>query len=544
MKNKKKALFFSPFAGIWPHSLAERRLIDQLEKLDVEIHVVGCNKLFNEHCTVMESWKIELDANSKIKEKCCSRCIFASKLLFGKKENFFYLNDFISETQIETHRSNIKNLTSQELRNLKYNNIEIGTHALYETLLKFKQINTDFIDEKLEFYRNSVLNSLLVAEAASNFIKQKEFDFAFIYSPQYGVNNTFASTIEAKVKKTFLIEASPNLNESYSALRIWNWHKFGLVNPALFAWENFKEYSFEKEIESRAVAHYSELWAGKTFTYSSRKTVNSPLNLILGIPEGRKIWLLALSSFDESFAAYSIGAFPKEKFESDVFENQFEWVKATVDWFAINKPINTSLVIRLHPRDLPNRREKIESQQYGIWTGILKNLPSNVHVDFPHQKISFFEYLSQINLLLTGWSSTALDALLNNVQVITYDSRIPSFPKDIHVTGRSKKEYFDNLKDFQNDKFENVELARTKKWISLNFAFGTFRHPGRIQDLQNIKRFYLLHFILRGMAVFMYQIVYRLDLNFARRPKSETSKINNLLNGSDDLFMLDLHSRN
>jgi hypothetical protein len=116
----------------------------------------------------------------------------------------------------------------------------------------------------------------------------------------------------------------------------------------------------------------------------------------------------------------------------------------------------------------------MRSQQVDEWEKVLVNLPKNVRVDHPSDKIPISSYWGQAHVWITGWSSTAIEAMAHGVPVITYDYALASFPRSIHFSGSSKTEYktnLDFLKSFQADTEQIKLLART--WLGFNLDLGT-----------------------------------------------------------------------
>ena len=145
--------------------------------------------------------------------------------------------------------------------------------------------------------------------------------------------------------------------------------------------------------------------AGKSaFVYSSPfnpKSTAHSTRVKLGVHGGSKTILMSLSSTDEILAAKTIKRGLALNYPGMVFENQFQWVSETIAWASTRPEIR--LIVRLHPRDLPNKRDSVLSQQHAKWMGLLAALPPNVVVNHPNQQISFREVCMISDVLVTGW---------------------------------------------------------------------------------------------------------------------------------------------
>src|SRR6185295_19877003 len=80
------------------------------------------------------------------------------------------------------------------------------------------------------------------------------------------------------------------------------------------------------------------------------------------IPRGRKLLVLYTSSLDELLASTSQQEamdLPRIRLPQ-TFQDQIEWIKAVIDF--VGKESGYHLVVRIHPREGINKREKVRSQ--------------------------------------------------------------------------------------------------------------------------------------------------------------------------------------
>jgi hypothetical protein len=162
-----------------------------------------------------------------------------------------------------------------------------------------------------------------------------------------------------------------------------------------------------------------------------------------------------------------------------------------------------------------------------------------VSIDYPEDEISIFDYYDQVDAYTTGWSSTALEAMVNGVPAVTYDSGMPSYPASIHFTGTSKEEYFHNL-EVALTNGRNVENSiNAINWWALIFAKGTVRLAGRLQEHRFIKHSYVFVIAVKILERLLPRISHKIDMRISRyAPVSlDSEKLNTLLDeGKPDLF--------
>ncbi|TGL90231.1 hypothetical protein EHQ68_02000 [Leptospira congkakensis] len=490
-----KILFFSPHALITLHSLPELQIAKYLKSVGHEVHYVTCDGVFSNYCVSMASENIDVGANSIEKESICKKCRYTRDILIH--DNMFInhrLDQYILDSDYIEVEKHIAAVTAENFLDYEVLGIKVFRLASYEPLLKFKKISCEFDKDEWQTFLIYARNCLISLYAYARLYSKISPDVLFAYSPQYGVNNAVFHFSMLRGNSCYFIEGSSNNAERYEAVRVWKWQNFYLLNPALDYWNRRFELIRELDLD-RIKGHFDELLKAKSFAvYSSAVSGNFKLENHFNIKKGAKIILASLSSSDEAYSAYIIGGFPGSKVESKVFKNQFEWIRETIS-IVSNDP-NLHLIIRLHPRDLQNKRESVVSEQFSIWQSILKDLPANVSVNYPTENISLYDLLKEIDLLVTGWSATGIEALSYGIPVVTYDENLPSYPRLVHYTGNSLKTYRENIFKALEDGWNIRNVENSYLWMALSFSAGTVRIPSELYS-KIIKRRNLIFRILK-----------------------------------------------
>jgi len=527
----KQLLVFSPYSGIWPHGISESQLISQLDAANFEPTFVVCNGVLKKHCTVMESQGVEADSSPSERQKVCRSCKASTRLLAKSFEHkTIELDSFLESGDIDWASDLVEKAQPESYLNLLADSFEIGRLCAYETLIKFKKTTTNLNSLEFSHFKDRLLNGALSLRACQRIFGRETYDAVLIYSPQYSANTMCAEVALSRNIPVYFTEGSSNISERYRAIRIWSWKRHKLVNPALNYW-NSSTPSPSSEERRRIEQHFLEIKRGRSFgVYSRTSRKKLDIRKKFKIEDSTKVLLATVSSYDEAFSAMILGAFPEQKFKSDVFESQFDWIENLIDW--VKNRIEVHLIIRLHPRDLPNRRESVTSEQIHSWETTLRNLPSNVSIDHPLDGIPIASYIGTVSALTTGWSSTAVEALMENVPVVTYDANLPSYPKEIHLSGRSPEEYWMNLDHSLTAELRIDTRSELINWLNLNFNLGTVRVNGRLLDEPAVQKHIGLYLLVGGITKLFPAISRRLDLILAKFfPKgADSSKLNTVLN--------------
>ncbi len=475
-----RVLSFVPFTGIWPHAVAEAQLLKLLGDGEFDRYVLTCGRGLHSFCTVMESRGMSAASSPRLREATCDRCCRDAGLVARNTLSTHHdLAEFALEQDEKWIESQIADVERNSYLELEVDGFPIGRIAAYETLIKFKKTSSDLSEAEFMHYKETLCNCLATYTAGSRALAAIKPSVVLVYSPQYGVPGVLASLAQANGCKVIFVEGSSNIAERYSSVRLWNWAKFGLVNPGLDVWEDRPVRDWSREVD-RALNHVEELSASRSFSVYSAKARGDSARSHFGIEAGVPIILAALSSYDEAYSAAVIGGFPESKFRSHVFVDQFAWIGNLIAW-ARRHP-DACLVVRLHPRDFANKREGHVAEQSERWGAVLTDLPANVLVDHPSEAFPLHDLLGDVSVLTTGWSATAIEAMLEGIPVVTYDQCLPSYPPEIHSSGESAHEYFANLEQALLLGRSSAHRQRALEWLTFNYVEGTVRTGGRVRD--------------------------------------------------------------
>lgn len=538
-----RVLLFSPFSGIWRHTILESQLISALGTSNkIEIFSVGCDGLFPTNCTVRDYYRGGAPYKPERLIDSCNRCkearnIFASKT----KAQTLNLIDFTNQKQSNEVEQFISGLTNANLEQVAFDEIEVGKKALYEIILKYKKRSTLLNDDEFNEWKMIVSNEALTIYPATKILSIVKPDTVIIYNAQYGVPSVFADISLKFGIKTYTISGSSSPVEAATALKIWDWNEYKAEGPSRTEWfsqnQNLKINSRDRK---RLVRHNKYILSGKSpWTYSKGKSNQNPYEFF-GIEKSAKIILAVINSEDEIFAARIAGVFSDLRTYSLVFSTQVEWVEFLLKTYSEKKGVH--LIIRLHPREFPNKREQQLSEQAKIWLQLLNSLPKNIHLDNPELGFSIYDYFPYIQAFTTGWSSTALDALSHGIPVVTYDKNLLGYPYEEILAGTTKEEYKNYLREAESLKRENAKRNFFTRWIIFSEFHGSIFLGGGLQDA-HLRTFNpLLRIILRILNRLLNWVIPKkikeLDLKIPRSTKDDRKVIELLTQKKDNLYQI------
>ena len=496
-------MFVDLFPSIWGHSL----LISQLRKLTEELgHItetVICGPRFFNFCSAMEAKNL-LPLNSKEeRENICFECKAKSDQLLLDSNNKWDLSSLLTSKQISAIESYIDSLNFAVPTEITFEDVEVGKFALYETLIRFKKSDLTLSSEEFQHFKGLLQSCMRVVLAANTIFTLTHPDKLIVFSPQYGINNAFSQVAQNLNIPVIFMEGSANLSERLSSVRLWDWKTHGLLQPALSEIEIFSQYTPSSDDLLRTRKMMDLISKGDHYSVYSAKASNENLRMKFGIPTNSKVILLSMSSYDEVYSGFVIGAFPRSKYVSRVFSSQIRWVEETIRWVSSQR--DTYLIVRPHPREFQTKVNSNVSEHYLETRRVLSDLPANVIVDLPEFGTSIYDLFNVVDVVSTGWSFTGVEALMAGIPVVTYDKEISSFPAEIHLSGESQDEYFDNLTQamnmYRNPKWE----YQAKRWVSFVSSRGTIRLGGRLEDRFRIFRIPIFRRILQSKYIVNYK---------------------------------------
>jgi hypothetical protein len=186
-----------------------------------------------------------------------------------------------------------------------------------------------------------------------------------------------------------------------------------------------------------------------------------------------KIVLLAMSSMDEIFAVDMLGISSKILLKSkySTIENQLDWIEHVIS--IVEKEPTIHLVIRIHPRELPNKREGVFSIHAKDLLRTLQSRPlaENIYLNLPDDSISLYDLFQVSSLVLNGNSTSGLEAAFLGIPVVIHHpDLLTTMPADFAYVAKSKREYRTTLMRALKIGKPNSDKKYIYRWYNFRFA--------------------------------------------------------------------------
>jgi hypothetical protein len=192
------------------------------------------------------------------------------------------------------------------------------------------------------------------------------------------------------------------------------------------------------------------------------------LRKLFGVKEGQKVICATMSSDDERFGGEVVGVLPA--LDGLLFPKQVDWIRALVEYVESRSEL--FLVIRVHPREFPNKREGVLSDHARLLKQAFSDLPDNVRVNWPTENVSLYDLAAITDVFANGWSSAGKEMTSLGLPVVLYSPLLVLYPASLNYVGTTISEYFGQLERALQDGWNPDRIRKTFRWNAVEFYYS------------------------------------------------------------------------
>ncbi len=477
-----RILVFAPHAAVWAHSFPEALVAEALQRSGHEITYVTCGTRLSAHCTAMSARGISPAASAADKAEVCRACVSAKRLI---RHRFGFDGFDIDERLTPADDRDIAALMATVERSrpleLVVDGIEVARLALYEPLLHAKKTSCDFTDEEWPRCLIYIRNALSVLFACRRVFADAQFDRVLCYNSLYGVNHVCCRYAQLRGIAYYTIHAGGNLSNRLQTLMLTKGmtSAYSARNISKL-WPEVRDWPCSALSLSRVTDHLLRLFQGSSvFVYSTPMAGgDADVRSRFSVAPGQRLLVATMSSYDERFAAEVIGAIDQPA--DPLFPTQLEWVRALVALVATRRDL--ALIIRVHPRELPNRRDPVHSEHARQLHAALSDLPDNCHVNWPSDGVSLYDLAKHADVFLNAWSSAGVEMALLGLPVVSYSAGLLYYPADLNLCGGGIEAYLAHIDEALDQGWSEERMRAAYRWFALEHGGGLFSIAEAIPD--------------------------------------------------------------
>jgi hypothetical protein len=461
-----KVLFFAPHAGVWAHAFPEALVGEALRASGADIRYVSCDGAFSSFCVTMAAHGVAQESSVEDKERVCAQCRhnrdWIRRGFAFDGCDFDSVLDGADEARIEAL---LDAAPRRDLTRFEVDGVPIGRLAVYEYLIQKKKTQAAFSDEEWAGFRPRLGNALRSLFAAQRILDREKPDRVLIYNTLYSVNAAWRAAAEQRGIAVYFLHGGPNLERRLQTLMIGRDTTLGWYARALEAWARHRDVPCNRAELAQVTDHFRQLFRGTSvFAYSAAKSSSAEdLRSRFAVRREQKLCVASLSSYDEYVAARMAGELPDES--TLLFPTQLDWVRALVEWFRARPDL--FLLIRVHPREFPNKREGVKSEHAQLLEQELSSLPDNVRVNWPADRLSIYAIAEEADVFLNAWSSAGKEMALLGLPVVVYCPSLLLYPGDLNLVGDTRERYFAAIDEALREGWSFERIRRAYRWCVL-----------------------------------------------------------------------------
>ena len=463
----ERVLFFSPHAGIWQHSFPEALVADAVSRAGADVVQITCDRQLASYCVVMASRGLREDANPVAKAKVCRQCErdrdFIRRDFPHRSYDFGSVLGPVDERRIAAA---LEGARPDRITEFTIDGIRVGQAALYEYLIAHKRAQGGFSTAEWLAFRPRLENVVRSLFAAQRIIERERPTRVAIYNTLYSVNAMWRAVATQRGIPVYVIHAGPNLAHRLQTLLIARDSTTLAMYRLVEQGRAQAEWPANGEELAEVTDHFVEVLRGQNvFAYSAAKS-HEDWRPRLGIRPDQKLLVATMSSYDEYVAARAVGEQPDEA--SLLFPTQIEWVRALVAWVRTRPEL--FLLVRVHPREFPNKRERVKSQHAALLEQALVDLPANVRVNWPDDKLSLYDIAEYADVVLNAWSSAGKEMALLGRPVIVYCPSLLMYSPEINIVAETRDAYFTAIDDALGEPWSFERIRHAFRWCAVEYV--------------------------------------------------------------------------
>jgi len=459
----KNIVFFAPFKFVNEHYLIESKIMDAFLKLDHNVHVISCGGFMSKSCKAMNSVGIGLEDSSISKKLICHACkkITQETSRMSNKIKIIIMDESEILKKYSKVIDSVDHKSVNELVHFELDGINIGKICLYNIIIRYKLSSLELNDKIVNDFKYEIKKVIMIMKYMDDFLDENKTDEVFFYNGLYPENAVVKLLAD---KRSIKVRSIQNENTDLTRnkfIRVSD-DPAERVNPKYTHGWNRNSHYLKTSIEvDNVINHFYRLRNSKSDFIYSISLKESDKNSIF-----KKYWntnkrvvFIPLSSMDEINAVYLL-----DDKKSLNYKDQLEFLDQILEIAAMHQEI--LFIIRPHPREFPNKREKAISKNLPKLLQRLENTNHNVMVNTPEDNISIYEIAQFTDLTINYASSVGMEMCALGINVLTVEPELNSaFPLDLSLTIKDKVDLEKNFEYYLSANLTKDNIENTLSWI-------------------------------------------------------------------------------
>jgi hypothetical protein len=465
-------LFFAPDAWVVPHFVSHLLVARTLKELGHRVLVVRCYRHLLPRCIAVEGAALPVSAPAADKARLCADCARHSlEMVDAYGLDIVDLEDIVDDGMRARLRGVMAALP-EDLKAFSLGGVPVGQFANADLSRMLKINDPARGDAATREHVRQYIETAVLSYLAGERLCERFNVRRFVYFNDYAMTLAARAVAEHKgIPTTHLSHVGILNNDRRRVVMLTGYAPLEGVRR-LKTWPTWRDLALPAE-RVRLVSEDSFLrFAGSGFTIYSPAWTSASETLFerLALDRSRRLLVAYTSSEDEIRAvrfyesALGVEIFPG----GSVFADQFDWLEALSAHVEASDDLQ--LVIRVHPREAPNRRENRTSENLRELQRRFSGSYRHVRVVWPADPVSSYDLAEIADLALIALSSIGLELVRLGVPVLASLPHMAETPDGIFVAWDNTREgYFAALRRALAGPPEFAPIAAAFRWINARF---------------------------------------------------------------------------
>jgi hypothetical protein len=400
----------------------EHRLADALARAGRDVTMVHCDGVLDSYCPVMSAERLNVTSPRSAKRQSCIDCRHNASITAERGAySVTWLDGYVTPSVRTAAEALMQDVTPETWQDVEVDGLPVGRYAAYLSMLHHKLPDVTSSEAAWAEYLSDLRNAMHVALAMPAILDDTEPTHAVVYNPLYPTTRMFAEQAIRRGIQLVGVHAGSFIPARYETVGIYQHYSASQTlvdSPTIL--ESLTIPCTPVEVAAVERQLRAQMAGTDPWVYSSAPLREAPevLRERLGLRPQAPVVVALLSSPDETRSSMLVGV-EYERDPENGYSDISEFIGA-IRRLAEAQP-QFDVVLRLHPRLTPNKRESVTSPDLVSILDALADLPPNAHVNVPGDGVSLYDLIGIASAAVNQSSSSGLEFMALGLPVVSYD---------------------------------------------------------------------------------------------------------------------------
>jgi len=475
-------VLFAPEAGVVAHFMAHCLVAKMLQERGHRVLVVRCQDVY-QRCVVMDAMALPHDMTLEQRQSACAGCgQWTARAAYEYGVDMVELAELVDASVRDVVARQMRHLP-EDLANFELDGVKFAQFCGAQAAVVFKVLDPFSRDPAVRALMLQYLEGALLSYHAMKRLAAMVKVTRLVHFNEYSMLLGAAAAARGV--------GIPTTNMSFATVMVVDRRRIVLM-PTLLAISSYRERLDNWQawrnlaLPEKTVAEFGDdcryrMTSNSAMIYSPVRTGSiDGLYDRLALSQQRRLLVAFTSSLDEVTANnYWLESVGEQPFPAEQpFRDQIEWLGALIE--RVEASDDLQLVVRIHPREGANRRDKVGSRHLAMLRERFSHQYEHVRFVWPGEDVSSYDLAELADVGLTGWSTIGLEMARFAVPVVAAFNLHTPFPVGDVVRWKATRDgYFQCLDEALRAKPALDHATFAYRWSNL-------RHLGYAVDLGDV----------------------------------------------------------